>query len=49
MHRRGADFSERFGTRIITETIARVDLSQRPFRYWTEGEEDEADFMTADT
>ncbi|KAK8844130.1 thioredoxin reductase [Kwoniella newhampshirensis] len=41
--------SERFGTKIITETIARVDLTQRPFKYWTEGEEEEADFMTADT
>jgi hypothetical protein len=41
--------SERFGTNIITETIARVDFSQRPFKYWTEGEEEEADFMTADT
>lgn len=28
--------SERFGTKIITETISRVDLSQRPFRFWTE-------------
>jgi thioredoxin reductase len=41
--------SARFGTEIITETIARVDLKQRPFKYWTEGEEEEADFMTADT
>ncbi|ORX39244.1 hypothetical protein BD324DRAFT_618976 [Kockovaella imperatae] len=41
--------SERFGTKIITETIVRVDLSQRPFKYWTEGEEEEQDFMTADT
>ena len=41
--------SERFGTKIITETIVRVDLSQRPFKYWTEGEEEESDFMTADT
>jgi len=41
--------SERFGTKIITETIIRVDLSQRPFKFWTEGEEDEDDFMTADT
>ena len=41
--------SERFGTKIITETIVRVDLSQRPFKYWTEGEEEEKDFMTADT
>ncbi|MCJ1477521.1 thioredoxin-disulfide reductase [Lambiella insularis] len=28
--------SERFGTKIITETISRVDLSQRPFKFWTE-------------
>ncbi|WOO84851.1 Thioredoxin reductase [Vanrija pseudolonga] len=41
--------SERFGTEIITETIAKVDLSSRPFKYWTEGEEEEADFLTADT
>jgi len=32
--------SIRFGTTIITETISRIDLSQRPFRYWREGEED---------
>lgn len=41
--------SERFGTEIITETIAKVDFSQRPFKYWTEGEEEDADFMTADS
>nr|KIR86323.1 thioredoxin reductase [Cryptococcus tetragattii IND107] len=41
--------SERFGTKIITETVARVDLSVRPFKYWTEGEEEEPEFMTADT
>lgn len=41
--------SERFGTEIITETVAKVDLSQRPFKYWVEGEEEEADFLTADT
>ncbi|OWZ39587.1 thioredoxin reductase [Cryptococcus neoformans] len=41
--------SERFGTKIITETVARVDLSVRPFKYWTEGEEEEHEFMTADT
>src|SRR5262245_3430882 len=28
--------SARFGTRIFTETVARVDLSSRPFRYWTD-------------
>jgi thioredoxin reductase (NADPH) len=32
--------SEHFGTQIITETIAKVDLSQRPFKYWAEYEED---------
>lgn len=32
--------SIRFGTTIITETISRIDLSQRPFCYWREGEED---------
>lgn len=32
--------SERFGTRIVTETVSRVDLSQRPFRYWTEWKEE---------
>jgi thioredoxin reductase (NADPH) len=32
--------SERFGTEIITETIAKVDLSSRPFKYWPEYEED---------
>ncbi|KAJ5136253.1 hypothetical protein N7448_004807 [Penicillium atrosanguineum] len=28
--------SERFGTEVITETISRIDLSQRPFKMWTE-------------
>jgi thioredoxin reductase (NADPH) len=32
--------SERFGTKIISETIAKVDFSQRPFKYWAEYEED---------
>lgn len=41
--------SERFGTNIITETIARVDLSQRPFKYWREGAEKPEEFETADT
>jgi thioredoxin reductase (NADPH) len=34
--------SERFGTRIFTETVDRVDLSQRPFRYYTEEQEGSA-------
>ncbi|CAG8962375.1 hypothetical protein HYFRA_00014175 [Hymenoscyphus fraxineus] len=32
--------SERFGTEIITETVAKVDLSKRPFKYWNEYAED---------
>jgi thioredoxin reductase (NADPH) len=31
--------SARFGTRIYTETVDRMDLSKRPFRYWTEEQE----------
>jgi thioredoxin reductase (NADPH) len=31
--------SVRFGTRIFTETITKVDLSQRPFRYWSDEQE----------
>ena len=43
--------SERFGTQIITETIARVDLKSRPFRLWREYESGEGDepAHTADT
>jgi thioredoxin reductase (NADPH) len=33
--------SERFGTTIISETIAKLDLSQRPFRFSTEWSPDE--------
>lgn len=40
--------SERFGTEIITETVTKLDLSRRPFRYWLEGEE-EGKPNTADT
>src|SRR3954462_9560862 len=31
--------SERFGTRIFTETVNSVDLSKRPFKYVTEERE----------
>lgn len=31
--------SERFGTKIITETVSKLDLSKRPFKYWTENNE----------
>jgi thioredoxin reductase (NADPH) len=34
--------SARFGTRIYTETITRVDLSRRPFRYASDEQEGEA-------
>lgn len=40
--------SERFGTSIVTETISKVDLSQRPFKYWREGQE-RGEPETADT
>jgi len=33
--------SIKFGTNVITETISRVDLSSRPFKYWREYQEDE--------
>ncbi len=34
--------SARFGTRIFTETVTKVDLSRRPFRYTTDEQEGEA-------
>jgi len=33
--------SIRFGTKIFTETISKVDLSERPFKYWRAGQEDQ--------
>lgn len=42
--------SERFGTRIISETISKVDLSKRPFKFWTEYSDGPDDVPnTADT
>ncbi|KAM9911255.1 hypothetical protein OXX80_014330, partial [Metschnikowia pulcherrima] len=38
--------SERFGTQIITETIAKADLSSRPFKLWPEFAEDEEPITT---
>ncbi|RKO97988.1 hypothetical protein CXG81DRAFT_10210 [Caulochytrium protostelioides] len=29
------------GTKIITETVAKIDLSKRPFKIWVEGEEED--------
>ena len=40
--------SLRFGTRIITETVSKIDLSRRPFRYWREYQEN-GEPETADT
>lgn len=39
--------SERFGTEVITDTVATLDLSSRPFKYTTEFSPDET--HTADT
>lgn len=32
--------SERFGTEIISETVGKLDLSSRPFKFWPEFDED---------
>ncbi|KAK0546738.1 thioredoxin-disulfide reductase [Tilletia horrida] len=40
--------SERFGTQIVTETISKLDLSARPFKFWREGQESQ-DAELADT
>jgi thioredoxin reductase (NADPH) len=32
--------SVRFGTTVVSETVSKVDLSRRPFKYWLEGRED---------
>jgi thioredoxin reductase (NADPH) len=37
-----------FGTTIITETVTKIDLSARPFRYWRDTQENEEP-ETADT
>jgi thioredoxin reductase (NADPH) len=34
------DQSIRFGTRVVTETVSRVDLSSRPFKYWADDPND---------
>jgi thioredoxin reductase (NADPH) len=39
--------SERFGTEIIPETVARVDLSSRPFKYWIEDQDKDTPAHTA--
>lgn len=37
--------AERFGTRFMTETISKVDFSQRPFKLWREYMEEEAPIL----
>src|SRR5499426_1435215 len=39
--------SIRFGTTVVSETVSKLDLSKRPFKYWLEGKEDQ-DPNTAD-
>ena len=39
--------SAKFGTNIITETVSKADLSSKPFRLWTEFNED-AEPVTTD-
>lgn len=41
--------SVHFGTTVVTETVSKVDLSVRPFKYWREWEPEEDKFETADT
>ncbi len=41
--------SERFGTRIFTETVTKVDLSRRPFRYATDDREGAAKVLVIAT
>lgn len=31
--------SEKYGAQIITDTVSRLDLSKRPFKYWCESDE----------
>ena len=33
--------SIRFGTTVISETVSKLDLSIRPFKYWLEGQENQ--------
>jgi thioredoxin reductase (NADPH) len=41
--------SVRFGTRVLTETVTKVDLSRRPFRYWTDEREGAAKVLVIAT
>jgi thioredoxin reductase (NADPH) len=41
--------AERFGTRIVTSDVARVDFSERPFRAWVDGSEYQAEAVIIST
>jgi thioredoxin reductase (NADPH) len=41
--------AERFGTRIVTADVTRVDFSSRPFRVWVNADEYEADSVIVST
>jgi thioredoxin reductase (NADPH) len=40
-----AEQSKKFGTEIIPKTISKLDLSSRPFKLWSEGEEDSSPLL----
>jgi len=41
--------AERFGTRIVTADVTKVDFSSRPFKAWVDGDEYEADSIIIST
>jgi len=41
--------AERFGATVVAEDVARVDLSERPFRVWTDDEEHHAHSIVVST
>jgi len=41
--------AERFGTRLITSDVSRVDLSERPFKAWVDQDEYEAEAVVIST
>jgi thioredoxin reductase (NADPH) len=41
--------AERFGTRIVTSDVTRVDLSERPFRAWVDESEYQAQAVIIST
>ncbi|HEX9643334.1 MAG TPA: thioredoxin-disulfide reductase [Acidimicrobiia bacterium] len=41
--------AERFGTRIVTSDVTRVDFSERPFRAWVDGSEYQAEAVIIST